>query len=120
MQVAATNSMAELGEVDDSLEKVRQDLLDLEVAMFGNRAKRVIGEKTLHPIGERLMFIMIGFSKSTYGPTANHEASLSVVNEQLNEIKPRLEASKNSLDELSRLLKEKGAPWVEGDDLWKE
>ncbi|MFY0627684.1 MAG: glycosyl hydrolase [Reichenbachiella sp.] len=120
MQLAAERSMADMGELDQSIEQVRQDLLVLESIIYGNRAKRVIGEKTPYPINDRLMLIMIGFTNSTYGPTDNHLASLAVVNEQLSELKPKLQESIAKMNEISIQLQKAGAPWIEGDSLWED
>jgi hypothetical protein len=120
MQLAAARSNSELGGIDMELENLRQDLLAIEVEMYGNKAKQLIGERTIFTINSRLYRVASGFSRSTYGPTDNHLNSLEVVKNQLNDIKPRLEEHLVKMDRLSNELVKLGAPWVEGSDLWKD
>ncbi len=120
MRTAANRSAAKLGELDQEIESVRQGLMSLDTELYGSPSKRVIGEKTPYPVEDRLMFLLMGFSFTTYGPTETHKESLAVASQQLSTIKPKLSKYLTQMDGLSQKLKEAGAPWVEGDPLWED
>jgi hypothetical protein len=117
MKTALSRSRADPGELDARLSALHTALQDIENDLYGNRAKRQIGEKTKPTIGDRLFSVELGVGQSTYGPTATHLKTMLIVNEQLQRTKTDLANTQEMADELGDDLLEAGAPWVEGNPL---
>ncbi|MDN5202492.1 glycosyl hydrolase [Fulvivirgaceae bacterium BMA10] len=115
MQTALSRSPNEPGELDSQLHQLRQSLLDLDKELNGNRAKQQAGEKTKPTIGERLFAIDRGISRSTYGPTDTHKQTLAIIQKQLGNARTKLDAAKNEMSRIGKILLDIGAPWVEGE-----
>ena len=120
MEIALERSTSDFGEIDKSLKSLKKDLLEIDVALHGNGSKRIIGEKTLYPLKNRLSTLRMGMDNSTYGPTETHKESLVVANGQLNGLKTQIQQALETVIDISKTLKEAGAPWVEGDSLWQD
>jgi len=102
------------------IHKTREDLLNIQKELTGDKTKGAIGEKS-NPTPWDGDFIGLVASKTTYGPTANHKAAISRAKKQLGEIKVKLS---NIIDDtfpaIQKDLKSAGAPWIEGQGLIKE
>ena len=90
---------------------------DLDDRLYGNRAKRQVGEKRSPTVGSRLSAVDLGVYHSTYGPTATLRKTLEIANTQLEQIKSDLEEAQAEGAALGDDLLEAGAPWVEGNPL---
>ena len=93
-------------------------LQDIEDELYGNRAKRQVGEKTRPTIRSRLKFVELGVYKSTYGPTDTLRRTLEIVKTQLRQIKSDLAKARIEAAALGKDLMQAGAPWVEGNPLY--
>lgn len=115
METALLQSHAPVGDLDQKIHQVRMDLLNLDVALNGNRSKAEPGEKTNPTISGRLFSVNLGIYKSTYGPTETHKKSMAIIEKQLATMQGDLVKFKSKLAELSKALTASGAPWIEGD-----
>lgn len=82
--------------------------------LYGNRAKREVGERVRPTVGSRLSVVDLGVYHSTYGPTATLRNTLEIANAQLEQIKSELEEAQAEAAALGADLIRAGAPWVEG------
>jgi photosystem II stability/assembly factor-like uncharacterized protein len=118
MRVALSRTPAAPGELDSRLYELRQQLLEFDEELNGNRSKREVGEKTKPTINRRLNFAMSGSKLSTYGPTPTLARSLEIAQNQFAELKLELERILNQqLPAMEKALQEAGAPWVEGQPI---
>ena len=118
MQQALYQSGIEPGEHDEQIHTLKQELLDLDEQLNGNRSKREIGEKYQMTVRNRLSVASDGTSRSTYGPTPTNSRSLEIANQQFIEIRNKLEQIlDDQIPQLEKLLKDAGAPWIEGQGL---
>jgi photosystem II stability/assembly factor-like uncharacterized protein len=117
MKKALSRATTAPGDLDERLNQLRTELLDLEEELYGNRAKRQVGEKKRPTVGSRLSAVYLGVDTSTYGPTPTHRKTLEIANSQLEQIMSDLEAASAELAALGADLLQAGAPWVEGNPL---
>ncbi|MGB5820493.1 MAG: glycosyl hydrolase [Saonia sp.] len=96
----------------------RQQLLDIEKELVGDKTKGEIGERSDPTPGNGNFIGMVALSSSTYGPTANHRSALGRATKQLGTIKAKLQVMvKTVLPKIEQDLKAAGAPWIEGQGL---
>ncbi len=118
MRTALYNSNSEIGEVDEALMAIRQNLLALQTKLSGDPAKKQVGEKNPDTVQQRISFAFTGTSRSTYGPTPAHRKNIATGKEELNEISSELnEILTNDILKLEQKLSAMGAPWIEGQAL---
>jgi hypothetical protein len=117
MKTALSRATTAPGDLDERLNRLRTNLNDLEDELYGNRAKRQVGEKTKPSVRSRLWAVGLGLASSTYGPTPTHRMTLEIAIAQLRRIKSDLEAARAEAADLGEELLEAGAPWVEGNRL---
>jgi photosystem II stability/assembly factor-like uncharacterized protein len=117
MKKAVSRATLVPGELDSRLNSLRTALQSIEEDLYGNRAKRQIGEKTKPTIGDRLFSVELGIGQSTYGPTSTHTRTMLIVNDQLQQIKTDLIKAQATAEALGDDLLKAGAPWVEGNPL---
>jgi hypothetical protein len=117
MKKALSRATIAPGDLDERLNRLRATLQDIEDALYGNRAKRQVGERTRPTIESRLFSVELGVSQSTYGPTATHRKTLKIVNAQLRQIEIKLAEAQAQAVALGEDLLQAGAPWVEGNPL---
>ncbi len=117
MKTALSRAPAAPGDLDVRLNRLRQKLQGLEETLFGNAAKRQVGQKSRPNVGSRLFAVQRGVQNSTYGPTPTHRKSLEIADAQLQQIKSELEEARAESAALGEALLEAGAPWVEGNPL---
>jgi len=117
MRKALSRATVAPGDLDERLARLRAGLQKIEDQLYGNRAKREVGEKTKPTIGDRLFSVELGIGQSTYGPTATHLKTMKIVNTQLGSIKTDLVALQATAKALGEELLEAGAPWIEGSPL---
>ncbi|MFK7934380.1 MAG: WD40/YVTN/BNR-like repeat-containing protein, partial [Saprospiraceae bacterium] len=113
MQKVLLHSPTAAGDFDTRLHQIRTDLFHLDEQLNGNRAQQEIGEKVNPTVGGRLFSLQIGIDRSTYGPTANHQAAMGMIEKALGEAKSGLTAAQGRLSALAKELVENGAPWME-------
>ncbi len=120
MQTAMGRSTVRDASIDQRIHEIKEQLLDLDQAMHGNKAKTEVGQHTDPTPGSRAQQ-GFGALRTTYGPTPAHQAQLAIGQKQLNHIKAQL---KPLVDEvipaLEVSLRAAGAPWIEGQGLMIE
>ena len=118
MHVALARTTVAPGNLDNDLFQIKQSLLVLDRKLNGNRSKGQVGEKNNPTINYRIGIAASGTMTSTYGPTATHKRSLKIAETQLHEFKAALEKILNEqLPKLEKVLRESGAPWVNGQTI---
>jgi len=117
MKKALSRATIAPGELDGRLNRLRTKLKGLEEELYGNRAKRQVGEKKRPTVGSRLSAVELGLESSTYGPTPTHRKTLEIAIAQLQQITSDLEEAHAEAAALGEDLLEAGAPWVEGNRL---
>lgn len=129
--IALTNAMAKVtamqkalkmantapGPLDQKVFEARQNLLALNERLNGNGSKIQIGERLDPRISERLFKILLGIGTSTYGPTATHQRSMQIIQDELKEVQSSLLEQISILDGLANELQAAGAPWIESTSL---
>ncbi|MBK9292454.1 MAG: glycosyl hydrolase [Bacteroidetes bacterium] len=105
-------------ELSAAINNLKQELLQLDEQMNGNRSKQQVGEDGPPTPNSRLSFVTTGTANATYGPTASHREQLQLALQQLEPIRNRLEQIRSTdLPALEKALQQAGAPWFEGLEL---
>ncbi|UCH84905.1 MAG: glycosyl hydrolase, partial [Candidatus Latescibacterota bacterium] len=118
MRVALSRTQAPPGELDAQLHQLRQELLDIDEQLNGNRARRKTGEKINPTVRSRLRFAMGSTNNSTYGPTPNIRKTFDIASREYAALKAALEdIVDRQLPQIEKALIEAGAPWVEGQPI---
>jgi hypothetical protein len=117
MKTALSRTTTAPGDLDERLNHLRTKLQRMEERLYGNRAKRQVGEKGSPTVGSRLSLVELGVYHSTYGPTTTLRMTLEIANAQLEQIKSDLEEAQAEAAALGEDLVQAGAPWVEGNPL---
>ena len=118
MHSAFDKAQSPTPELASKLEKARQDLLNLDERLTGNKTLAEIGEE-----GEPTPEFADGVARSslgssTYGPTGTHKATLDLAIERLGGISNDLRRmDETTLPALKKELQDAGAPWIEGKGL---
>lgn len=113
MQLALSRSETDPGDLDLQIHNLKQELLDLDEQMNGNKSKDQIGEKNNPTVSYRLRAAQTGRNNITYGPTANHKRSFELAKKQLDAIEPNVAEIINiRIPDLQKKLAESGAPIV--------
>lgn len=110
METALSRSSEHPGELDERVFNLKQQILDMEVELYGNPSKLEIGEPGHPTIGERLNVAANGWRSSTYGPTQTHRRSYEIARDEFQAVKLRLEDMVSIMPDLEQALKEAGAP----------
>jgi hypothetical protein len=102
-------------DLDAELESIRQELLDVERLLRGDRVRAEAGQPQPPTPGQRLGAARLGTSQSTYGPTPTHARSLEIAEQELAQARTRLaRVVGERLPALERRLEAAGAPWTPG------
>lgn len=95
---------------------VKNQLLDIEKELYGDKNKNEIGERNPPSASDGSSLAWTAFG-NTYGPTGEHKGLLTRVESQLTKVKAKLTPVMNSLPAIEAALKKAGAPWIEGQGL---
>lgn len=117
LQKALANSTSDIGEMDDNLASLKNELIALDKALNGSSAKNEIGEKTPTTISSRIFTLYLGVSRSTYGPTTTQKETIKIVNKQLKAIQTKWNSIDANLSKMAKSLLAAGSPWIEGEVL---
>ncbi len=102
-------------ELDTALHAIRQELHALDEALSGSRAKAELSEPDRITVGTRLGVADFGTRYSTYGPTPTHRRALELAEQELAELKARLDGLLgDQIPALERRLDEAGIAWTPG------
>ena len=101
--------------MDSEVRALESRLFELREMLYGNEKMDDLGEPVPHSIGRRVSSAAMGTMLSTYGPTPNHQQTLAIAKEELEEVKAGL---KQLMEEDFKALAEKldaaGVPWTPG------
>ena len=119
MKRAAEKSVNASDAIILKIHNTRLKLLALDKELSGDKVKAEIGEKS-NPTPESGNTIGTYAVQNTYGPTANHKKAFARAQDQLKEIKSKLNTIiKDDISQIETDLKNSGAPWIEGQGLIK-
>lgn len=118
MHIVVSRSLGAPGELDRALFTIREQMLDLDQQLNGNKAKNEVGEKTKPSVSDRLSHAYYGTAYSTYGPTPSHRRSLEIAGNLFQDIKDQVNELVNvDIPELEQQMEDAGAPWLEGQPI---
>jgi photosystem II stability/assembly factor-like uncharacterized protein len=101
--------------LDSELHAIREDLLAMDEALSGNRARASVEDDGAMTITRRVRVAQMGTALSTYGPTPTHRRSLEIAEEELAKLRERLNAVlEQRLPAFEKRLEAAGAPWTPG------
>ena len=98
----------------DRLQKNRQRRVRLEEQVWGNSAKRKIGEKTRPTISDRYYAVASAIQGSTYGPTTTAVQSLSIASNELIAYEAELAKILEEQKAVAKAIYQLGGPKIEG------
>ncbi len=99
--------------LDEKIYSIKQNLIDLDTQLNGNKSKTEVGEKNNPTIFSRLSVASSGLS-SSYGPTATHIRSYEIAKKQYPEIEKKLNSIVDiELPSIEKELIKNGAPIVD-------
>ncbi|MEP1093524.1 MAG: glycosyl hydrolase [Cyclobacteriaceae bacterium] len=113
LHVAASRSNVSNDLIESAI-ALEKRVKDLNSEYGGNAAKQDIGEKTNPTVGARMFALWKGLSWSTYGPTETHEKSLSLAQNELNDLNAKLSSLTNEAKSLANQILQAGGPSIEG------
>ncbi|MEE9363614.1 MAG: glycosyl hydrolase [Cellulophaga sp.] len=113
LKTALNRTNTSLGDFDNRIHTLHQNLQELNSSLNGNQSKAQIGEKTKTTISSRMFSLYLGIDRSTYGPTSTHVQTMGIVNSQLNEFTSKLQSIKSDMNSLYKAMLDAGAPFVE-------
>ncbi|MCB0806673.1 MAG: hypothetical protein KDC05_12810, partial [Bacteroidales bacterium] len=118
MHEALTRTIARPGEPEKLIYKLRLELDSLDYQLNGNRSRRMIGEKINPTLNDYYRVAYSGADNGIYGPTAMHRQCLMYAQNELENLKSKLEViRKEKIPAVEKLLEKAGAPWIEGQKL---
>ena len=101
--------------LDDAVRALEARLADLLEMLEGNEQKDGIGEPLPRSIQDRLRVASIGNRFSTYGPTPTHRRSVEIAEQELAELRRKLNQLIGvDLETLEEKLEAAGVPWTPG------
>jgi photosystem II stability/assembly factor-like uncharacterized protein len=101
--------------LDAELHAIHQELYAIEERLSGHESRKAIGEPDVHTVNRRLSVVSSGTLMSTYGPTPTHRRSLEIAEQELVDLRSRLNTIlQERLPALEQKLEQAGAPWAPG------
>ncbi len=99
----------------EQADAIRQDLLDLQLAIAGDPNRQLFNEGGPVPVTRRLEVAFYGTAFSTYGPTPTHRRALEIAGLAFDPIQAELsEINDQRLPALRNTLDRTGVPWTPG------
>ena len=118
MKRALDKSLTPSNDLSDRIYKAREQLLNIEESLSGNKTKSEIGENSKPNPQDGNFIGRVALGSGTYGPTANHKTTMNRSIKQLIQIKSKLKnVTEVVIPGIGQNLKAAGAPWVEGQGL---
>ena len=99
--------------VEKKIADLRKQILDLDLKIFGSKAKKEVGERNPPSIQDRIGAVMMGVQNSSYGPTPMHIKTFEIARKEFNQYKNQLMQMEKEIKEIKKQLQELGAPFLE-------
>ena len=119
MHKAIGQSTGAVGDLDGRLFSLYNSVIEMDMALNGNRSKMQPGEKTNPTASSRLAVVHRIIEYSTYGPTVTALENLSMAEIGLDKIQIQLNQNNKDLESVIRRMEKAGAPWIEGTSIPK-
>jgi photosystem II stability/assembly factor-like uncharacterized protein len=114
LRLAASKIDAVGKEIVLKIHDIRENLLNLDEQMNGNRSRSEVGEKNNPTIMYRLNHASRGISSNTYGPTKTQLISYELASKSYNAFKVSLDIiTEKEIPSIEKILLDAGAPRVE-------
>jgi len=113
LEKAVVHTNAPKIDLNSQLAFLQQENFRIDEMMFGNPAKRQVGEKTSPTIFSRLFAVMRGIDNSTYGPTGMHIQSLQLAQDQITAAHTAVNDWNAKAQLLRTAIEREGGPWVQ-------
>ncbi len=105
-------------ELNKKIYNLKQDILNIEIDLYGSPSKNEVGEHNTPGIQDRLRVLISGVMNSTYGPTKMHKKTFEVAKKEYDRLlKKMMNIKNNRIPKLEKELKKVGAPYIEGETL---
>ncbi|SHI50248.1 VPS10 domain-containing protein [Aquimarina spongiae] len=112
MHTALKRATAAPSDLDSRIATLRKNLLGIQKKFSGSPSKGQVGEKSKPTIQSRMFAIFKGVQRSTYGPTATHIETMSIIKNQLAAITTQFNGVQNEMNSVLKAMKDAGAPYV--------
>lgn len=120
METALSRTDGDIAELAASLHALKKKMQEMEMMVSGSPSKSEVGQKNPPSMRSR-MFVGYRGLNSTYGPTEMHKKSVSIAEEELAEMMPKVKKLyEEEIPALERAMLSAGAPWIEGMVMPKE
>jgi hypothetical protein len=118
MKRALDKALVPTNELSERIYQTREQLLDLDKALTGNKTKGEIGEGSIPTPNDGSFIGRVSLRSSTYGPTPTHRAAVDRAVKQLDQITDKLKnINEKIIPSIGNDLRSAGAPWIEGQGL---
>ncbi len=118
MSIALDRTTSSPGNLDKQMHDAMIEVLTLNEELNGDPLKIQVGEKNNPTIADRINHASTGTRLSTYGPTPSHKRSMEIAKEEYRKLSQKAKGLLNGkIPSLEKLLREAGAPWIEGQSI---
>ena len=113
LQEAGLRAGKENDAVFVKLLKIRKNLLDMEMQLFGRKSKNEVGEKNAPTIFDYLNHMRMSTGNSSYGPTPETLKSYQIAQKTLQQLQQKLKANINQLIAIQKTMQQLNIPYID-------
>lgn len=114
MEASISRADDDISSLANQLHALKQKMTEMEMMFGGSPSKKEVGEKNRPNMRSR-MFLGYRGLNSMYGPTAMQKKSVSIAEQELAEMMPKVKKLyEEEIPNMERALMAAGAPWIEG------
>ncbi len=112
LQKAYLNAEKEDETLEKKIAELNQKIIQLDLEIYGSKAKKEVGERTKPGIYERLSTLQMGVGNSSYGPTPTHLQVFETAKEDFNNYSQQINRMEAQIKLIQKQLKKIGAPYI--------
>ncbi len=112
LQKAYLKAGKENPDIEKEIAKLNKQIIELELEIYGSKAKREVGERTKPSISQRLEAVQMGVSKSSYGPTPTHLESFRIAKQDYLNYQKQISEMEQKVKSIKGQLEKMGAPYL--------
>ena len=110
--VATKKGSSPLSTVITPLQIINDSIIELKTSLYGNEAKKAVGEKTYPTLNDRMNAAGASLWGSSYGPTQTSKNSLAIANELMKIYEDKIADLNTQLKKQYKELLDAGAPVI--------
>jgi hypothetical protein len=110
--VATKKGSSPLSTVIKPLQIINDSIIELKTSLYGNEAKKAVGEKTYPTLNDRMNAAGASLWGSSYGPTQTSKNSLAIANELMKIYEDKIADLNTHLKKQYEELLDAGAPVI--------